>query len=451
MASVALPAAPTGGERWASKWADWPSLALFGLMSLYGPALGFLGEFRYVEIVILAITGLALSPALASLSKWDKRLIGLFLLAALSQAISDRINHAALDMSLKRIGTYVVLAGLIVGLKYLQAGQLRRLCWIILGYSNSYLLAYLTGFGRDEFYLAQPWRLGLGFAVTLAAIVICIMTPRLQRWTGWILLALAITHLVLEARAQAVITGFSGLAIIWSARWGSFEPPRFVAGRQVVVLLIGIVGSVIVYQGARVATELEIFPEELQKKMEVQLSSQYGLLAAARPDTAAAAYAITKQPFFGYGSSGYDSDVFRFYAELSTSVYFDSSNYLEILNQQNTNEWLLGMPSHSHLLGAWVDAGFFASLCWFALLWLCFQILGQSISWQNPLAALFIFIAIDSLWNIIFSPGPHRMEVAIRVVVLTYAMAALEKLRQEAAAARAAATPNLTHAQGSFS
>jgi hypothetical protein len=125
---------------------------------------------------------------------------------------------------------------------------------------------------------------------------------------------------------------------------------------------------------------------------------------------------------YGYGSTGFDLDVLGYYAELSASQFLwtesYSGAYYESLNENDS----IGLPSHSLLLGAWVDAGFLASIVWFFVLALAFYVLGRATIWNNPNEPLFVFVAITTIWDVLFSPGPDRVDMSIRLMILVFAV-----------------------------
>jgi hypothetical protein len=168
--------------------------------------------------------------------------------------------------------------------------------------------------------------------------------------------------------------------------------------------------------------EYELLPEELQQKMELQASNPYGILAAGRPDTVAALYGIWKSPLIGFGSTNVDRDVYAFYVELTTSSYMFRNDYSSQVDLAWKRVWELGTPSHSHIFGAWVDAGIFAAFGWFVAVFVSGYVLARALIWRNPIMPLVVLVALTTLWDVFFSPGPQRMEMAVNLVLLTSAI-----------------------------
>jgi hypothetical protein len=61
------------------------------------------------------------------------------------------------------------------------------------------------------------------------------------------------------------------------------------------------------------------------------------------------------------------------------------------------------IPSHSHLLGAWVESGIVGAVFWCWVLWLTGGTLVRA-SGREPLFPFFAFIALLLIWNVFFSP-----------------------------------------------
>lgn len=395
---------------------------LFALFALYGPSIQVFGQLRYVEIVVLAVLGLGFVSALKRVGKWEKIFAGLFLLTAFMQVISDLVNHANLDGTLKRSFTYIILPLLIVSIKSISGGSLRRLKWIVGGYCFSFLTVLIIGQSASRFYGEMPWRLGLGTAATVAVCLIPLWYPRAYRFVGPALLAMSVVHLLMSGRAMAFITAVAGIITLWGFVRGRPAPSKIRAGSIILVAALGLMGSWLALEGLAMATRAQLFPPEMQFKMEAQMSNPYGLLAAGRPDTAAAIFGISKRPILGFGSTNADPDVMAFYHRLNALSYSDQVSFSDRLWREMSKEWELGNPSHSHLFGAWVDAGVLAAISWIVVFGVAFYIAVRSMKWRDPRAPLAILISLFVMWDTIFSPGPIRMDVAIRLAILIYVL-----------------------------
>jgi hypothetical protein len=395
---------------------------LFVLFALYGPSINIIGEFRYVEIVVLVLLMLNLQDALRYVGRWERIFVGLFLLTAFMQVISDIVNDASIDGTLKRCFTYVILALLVVAVRYLSRGDPTRLKWILAGYCLSYVTMLFIGQSASRGYAEQPWRLGLGTAATIAVAIVPFFLPRFYKLVGPALLALSAVHIAAGARSVAALVALAGLSATWASLSRSVTPQRFRPLNIVAVLLFGAVAVIGAYYGAKSATEARMLPNELQEKMELQFSNPYGLLAAGRPDTVAALYGVAKSPLLGFGSTNVDPDVYAVYLDVSNASYIWTDGYDALTDRSWSREWTLGTPSHSHVFGAWVDAGVIAALSWVAVLFASVYVLQRTMFWRHPAQPVFVLVSLLCIWDVLFSPGPHRMDLAVRLAVLIYAI-----------------------------
>lgn len=402
-------------------------LGLAALFSLYGPSFTLGGQFRYLEVVLVVLFFLGLKTAIRSLGSWEKRFVSLFLLTAFAQVISDLFNSADFDGTLKRSGTYLLLAIIIIALRLLSRADFRRIRWILAGYCLSYIFILFVGTQTSQGYSTEPWRLGLGTAFATFLCVMIAWIPRYGMAARLLMLGLAAFLFFQGSRSVGVLIATTGVFALWSQNKGNPNPSMFRVKSVLRFSALALILFMLSYFLIWWAANEYLLPAEIQTKMELQLSSPYGLLAAARPDTAAAIYAILKKPFLGYGSTGFDQDVWSFYIDVATSSYMGLTSYRGIYNNQFNREWGLGIPSHSHIFGAWVDAGFLAALCWLVVLWLAFYVITRVALWNDTRTPLFVLIALLTIWDVLFSPGPHRMDIAMKLMVLTYAAGLLKE------------------------
>ncbi len=133
--------------------------------------------------------------------------------------------------------------------------------------------------------------------------------------------------------------------------------------------------------------------EEL-KRYESQVGT-LGVLIGGRQEILTSIYAIINSPFIGYGSWAINP----FSENLLSGLLLDFGYY----KAQAFTYFDDRMPTHSHLLGAWVSAGILGILIW---VWFLYNIIKAIIlnsiikdNWN----AFFYFICILMTWKIFFS------------------------------------------------
>ena len=139
--------------------------------------------------------------------------------------------------------------------------------------------------------------------------------------------------------------------------------------------------------------------ENLIRKYSIQ-TGDLGMFLGGRSELLASYKAIIDKPIWGHGS----------WASNCEYVYF-LKEQLELYNYQKyVDIYNCRIPSHSVILGYWVEAGIFGFIFW--LYFLNLIIKSYLIELQKPTYAspLKLFLIFLSIWDILFSPfGGTRM------------------------------------------
>lgn len=416
----------TGASR-SHSWSiqDW---LIFLVFLGYGPAFNFLGQLRYTEALILLITPLFLKEMYSAQSGYTRKFSSLCVFVSFVYLVMDSFNGVSFNDSVKTSGSYIILAVLVFAVMFIGRHRPQRLRAMIYGYCLSYVLLVYTGQSVSAAYNLEPWRLGLGSAVTLMICAWIATSERRHNFAGAILLTLALIHVIFGARSLALMTAFAGVFAIVSSQGLKRVPIRLSFKQALFSLLVICAFLLSAFQFAKVATEEEWWPSQLQQRMELQLNNPYGLLAAARPDTATAVKAIEKKPLVGFGSTNVDPEIYEYYLLVSSANARSQSQRDALINAKISQEWDNGTPSHSHIFRAWADAGVLAIVLWLYALYLCFVVVGRSLNWRSAWQPMLLFVAISTAWHILFSPGPHRMDMAIRIVILSIGLSQMARL-----------------------
>jgi hypothetical protein len=392
---------------------------VFLLFAINGPAINLIGQLRLSELAILVVGILNVMPVTSSIGKKEKRLGLLFILTAFVYVLMDAFNQGIESSTVSLFGTYIILSALLFSVRWIIDDSKARLIAALLGFSFSFVLVLVLNLPVPSAkYHLVPWRLGLGAAATLFLCTAIFYFPRHYVLGLLGLISLAVIHLFFNSRNLALITTVVFLVGLWAYVFGLRYPGKYDIVRTVRFLIYGAISIAALYGLINFLMSLSILPDEVQSKFETQQQNSYGLVVAARPDVATAIYGITQRPITGFGSSTVDPNIYEFYARVAAMNFLVGGNeeYQFILEQEPSQ----GTPSHSHIFGAWVDAGIFAAMGWMAVLALCGRVLSQVVRYRNAITPLAIFTAVSLLWDVLFSPGPVRIEVALSIVVLLF-------------------------------
>ena len=155
---------------------------------------------------------------------------------------------------------------------------------------------------------------------------------------------------------------------------------------------------------------------EEKKSLLVKQRSQmgtFGLILGGRPELYTAALAIWDSPVFGHGSWARDKNYVYHLLDLRQYGY-----NINVTEDKIKDEYI---PSHSYLLGAWVEAGIAGAVFWLAMLFLVARTLIDMTYVNSMLSALIIFKLCDFTWNILFSPFgiAGRFDAAFVIILIT--------------------------------
>lgn len=330
-----------------------------------------------------------------------------------AQILSDAINATAPSEMLKgwsRIG--LLLAAMLI-----LSSIVRTPRQVALSAAGLVIAQTLIYFVRPSVFAeGDPWKFGVGIPITLAGAVLATALWK-RGWRGraaLVFFLLAVAHLLLGFRSHAVVTALSGVAIAFSARHvatGKGDRTRGSLLRTYVLVL----GSVVVAAvGVELYGELAAdgrLGQAAQAKYFSQASSGRNLLLASRFEARPSVAAIRDAPLLGHGSNPRDA----------TYVFLLPEPVKAITIARGNDR----IPSHSHLLGAWIEAGFVGALFWGAVLVLCAQVLRQVVIRPNLLGPLLIYVSTNTIWDVLFSPyAAERHFVNAYFIVLLSLVAA---------------------------
>ena len=149
--------------------------------------------------------------------------------------------------------------------------------------------------------------------------------------------------------------------------------------------------------------------EKAQTKYVQQSSSRFGLLIGGREAVVGGMIAAFESPLIGYGSWPLDRQGFYLRAcELSG-------------RDPDPNFYRLGyplIPTHSHVMCAWVENGIGGLLFWTYVIWFYVSQILRPVADEKHLG-LYLAVAVFSLvWHILFSPMAGRIDQSVVIALV---------------------------------
>jgi hypothetical protein len=289
-----------------------------------------------------------------------------------------------------------------------------------------FLAAYAAGslftarFFPTEYMQGDPWKLtyatGTNIMVVLAS---CYCFSRRNYVVVLILLAgIAGVNLLFDFRSPVLllfITAVLAVPVI-PDRIGRLRVlPAAGSGIRVVVLvLMALAASLSALGLVNLMSSAGMLGADAQQKNEMQSRAKGGLLIGGRPEILVSSRAVWDSPLLGHGSWAKDYK----YVEMLDDIL---SEYGIATNLEYAEESFQGLiPSHSHLMGAWVWAGIFGAVFWVYIFWLTLKGVIRVATLRPPLAPIYMYILVGFLWDILFSPfgSTRRITEALSVVII---------------------------------
>lgn len=160
-----------------------------------------------------------------------------------------------------------------------------------------------------------------------------------------------------------------------------------------IMLFVGAISVDIVYE---TLAEDGTLGERVYEKYMYQKNSKDGLVSG-RADALVSLYAISRNPIMGYGSYAVDKyGLAREYHAKRSITYVPAKHNL--------------IPGHSYILGAWVYSGILGLFFFvFVLRFLLNTIRSGWIIYEERMLGVYMFLGVNTLWNIFFSPFVDRI------------------------------------------
>ncbi len=394
-----------------------PEKEIFGdAVTLLIPSLIFLeiklvGRLFLPEIITFCLfLFLLISRGRMLFAPMPKRCILLGLIWLFSQVITDIVRETPFDDFARGWSKIVFLLLNFASLYLLIYRNEKRLFLFAVGIVIGKILDYYIS--PNSYALSYPWKFGVGSAITLI-LVLCSQLPLVSR----IFLGPAVFNACVGL--LNIYLGFRSLGAICilTAAFLLYHRLKRRSMTQVIdfkktagALLLILVVTVITNQVYGLAAMKGWLGYDAQQKYLVQSRGKYGILVGARSEFFASSRAIMDSPVIGHGSWAKDAEYIYFLQEVLQRLDYPT----RIALRSDL------IPSHSYILGAWVEAGLMGAVFWFWVFILAVKTVVNIYKVDNYLLPLILFVCFHLLWAILFSPfgSVARLYVAYYMVLL---------------------------------
>lgn len=392
------------------------AIAVLPLMMAF--EINLIGTMFAGELVVLALLPVLLMLRFERLRRPDLGLLlGLLALYMLAQALTDVVRGTALNELLRGWSRLLFFTANFLVL-YLLVGTDRRriLLYVCAAVAGGVLYQFIRG----DLPL-WSWKVGFAKPVTIVALLALVALPFLagrRLVVPLALVGLAVLNLYLDYRSLAGVLLVTACLVALPAllRWLGHVPRPLPWRRLVPLTMLIMAIGIGALEGYGHAAKSGWLGEGARRKHESQAAlGDLGVLLGGRSEALASLAAIRDRPLLGHGSWPSDPK----YAELQATRLWQLGFTPRYLAPQTDL-----IPTHSHLFGAWVEAGIGGAAFWFGVILMVIRGLGNLHASRDPLRPMFLYILVLFLWDILFSPfaGFRRVDDAFALLVMLRAL-----------------------------
>jgi len=288
-----------------------------------------------------------------------------------------------------------------------------RFFMFAVGIALGQILSYFLN--PNDYAEVYPWKFGYGMAITLLAVLVSKIWifERRKFWSPAIILSVGVLNFYMDFRSLGLVCLLTGgfTLVRKSNRFGLQKMKWGEVTRLVLLGGVALYGISTFYDYS--ASE-GWYGAEAREKHLLQSSGDMGILLGGRSEILASTQAVTDSLIIGHGSWAKDQK----YAD----IMMDALNHHGYVLQGESESDLI--PSHSYIMGAWVEAGLVGAVFWLWGLTLSVRALIATYGSSSTLAALIAFVAFNLMWNIPFSPfgAEARLYTAYDLSLMMFAL-----------------------------
>ncbi|MGY4643587.1 hypothetical protein [Cellulomonas sp. URHB0016] len=255
-------------------------------------------------------------------------------------------------------------------------------------------LGMVLGIDTGGRFAESPWRFGFSIPLTVLLLGLAWMSRR-----GWLQVVTAFALAGMSAanggRSMAAMLFLAGVVTLQQSAWRRRGSKA--ASRVRAVVLVGGLCVALYYLGQAAILD-GYLGKDAQERTEEQIALSGSLIAGARPEFGATDALVRYRPYgFGVGTMPSTQDLLVAKAGMAQLRYNPDNGYVERYMFGN------GIELHSTAADLWARFGLAGLVLALYALWIVVR--GYTLAFSRHAAsALLTYLAIRSLWDVLFSP-----------------------------------------------
>ncbi|WP_348260970.1 hypothetical protein P8935_14285 [Telmatobacter sp. DSM 110680] len=392
-------------------------ICILGLLS--SVLIHIVGDLFVTELILITCLPFFLFARGRSLLKpYTIRLLVLLGLWFLSQVLTDAYREVVMTNRLRGMANIAFFAAEIACLTMLLTSDRRKTIFLAFYAIGSIVMARLSPYVASFDERGDRWKWGYATGCILLTVLIsCFLIARRQHIFALLLLfgtnAVNLLYNYRSAFLELLVTTVLVVPFI-PERIGSLRllPRRNNLLRVAIVATFALAGGWSANQLVKFASQSGLVSEEAQLKNESE-ASVGNLILGGRPEFFIGLQAAIDSPLLGHGSWASDLK----YAELMAEWHHESGQQ-GFVEQERESQGVI--PTHSHIIAAWVFAGILGILFWAYLFWLVLRAIVVVAIRRPTLAPIYAWLLVSYCWAILFSPfgSTSRIIEAVTIVII---------------------------------
>lgn len=359
------------------------------------------------------------------------RIISLSLLWAFGAVLSDMVLDNPLPLILKGVAPSLVVFSTIVVVYPLLRRSPESLKWLVFGLAISGVVCIFifrpgAGGGSDGsvegmmsyklFYVNQlstwlglpirGWYLSIPTWFSVASAVFIGMFALASGGRSDFLIAIISAVLICLGRKRA-------------------DTMQWIRKHFIYFVLVCLASLAIIRTVYFVAAQSGFMTEADRTKIEHQTSDKdrgiLRILMSGRAEFFIALFAALDRPILGHGTYALDTAGYR-HEFISRYGNDEDVQRMILLNETAVGQ----IPSHSHILGEWMNHGIFGGLFWLYVLGLIFQTIRRRMGVYPPWYGYLCMMIPFAIWSIPFSPFGQR-PIIVSVIVVCCVLRSIDR------------------------
>ena len=378
----------------------------YDALALVVPSLLFLevsiiGRLSIAELLLLSCLPVLYHDARKNLySRSVRTTLLLCILWLFGQIATDVLLGTPFDDYARGWSKIAFTLANLLGLIMLLGRSRRRMALFAAGLAIGGTLGYY--FNPSIYSVAEPWKFGVGPPITW--VVVLLSTWRYARGSRFQAAMLAAFGAVINLYfGHRSLGGVCFLTALWLIKRPDQGSDRTSLLRHLVLLLTLLGVGFSFLKAYEYSAKEGLLGDRAQQIVKWQSAGELGVMAGGRGALIASLQGIVESPLIGHGSWINGSELMSRATGILRQIGYE------------TNSGFVGGDSqgalHSHVLGAWVEAGVLGAVFWIWVIVLGVRSLGRLYSREEPMIPLIAFAGLMLLWDISFSPyaGDHRL------------------------------------------